>query len=357
MPHDAYASAIVREWSVRTAGEATVRAESLFFGGGTPSLWPARQVGRVIGAIAGERGVEVSLEANPCAFDAAEAAGFLRAGVNRLSLGVQSLDDARLQVLGRLHDGRQALEALRCAKSAGYRTCSADVIFGLPGERVEEAVQEVRTIAEEGVEHVSAYALTLAEGTPLYEAVQAGKIPEPDEGEVAEAFLAVSEELTSRGYEHYEVSNFARPGHRCEHHCWVWRGGRYIGLGAGAVGCVELSGGGTVRYRNRRDVDGYLRAVGAEAPEGAWSAELAEEVEELTAEMQFAERLMLGLRQADGVDVAAMAEELGVEGWTRARERSAAELVRRGRLERSGGRARIPRRAWLWENDTAARLL
>jgi len=353
VPHDAYASAVVREWSARTTAGATVRAESLFFGGGTPSLWSASQVGRVIETIVAGATVEVSLEANPCAFGTVEAAALLRAGVNRLSLGIQSLNDERLKFLGRLHDGRQALEALRSAKAAGFRTCSADMIFGLPGERVEEAVEEARRLAEEGVEHVSAYALTLAEGTPLYEAVRKDRRLEPDDAEVAEAFLAVSEELTSRGYEHYEISNFARPGHRCEHHGWVWRGGRYVGLGAGAVGCVELAEGRTVRYRNRRDVEGYVRAVGAEE----WRAELEEEAEELTREMRFAERLMLGLRQSDGVDVGAVAQELGVEGWTRQRERQAAELVRRGRLERTAGRVRIPRRAWLWENDTASRLI
>lgn len=356
VPHDAYASAILREWAVRASGVHRYRAQSLFFGGGTPSLWLPGQVERIIQAIVGDEVLEVSLEANPCVFGASEAAGFRQAGVSRLSLGVQSLDDARLRMLGRVHDSRQSLEALRCAKAAGFRTCSADLIFGLPGERVEEAVLEARRIAEEGVEHMSAYALTLAEGTPLYEAVRSGRTGEPDDAEVAEAFLAVSEELTSRGYEHYEVSNFARPGHRCEHHGWVWGGGAYVGLGAGAVGCVAHEGGRTVRYRNRRDAGEYQRAVWMEAG-GAWWEQVEEETEELTAEMRFAERVLLGLRQADGVDLGAVAAELGVQGWTRSRERRAAELQRRGRLEREGGRVRIPRRAWLWENDTAAGLI
>jgi len=222
---------------------------------------------------------------------------------------------------------------------------------------VEDALAEVRVLAAEGVEHISAYALTVAEGTPLAESIRRGEERAPDEGEVAEAYLAVSEELTSTGYEHYEVSNFARSGHRCVHHLHVWRGGQYVGLGAGAVGCVGGEGGGRVRTRNVGEVARYLGAMGrVGVGDGEGLEGLAEEREELGGEALMLERVMLGLRMSEGVDIEAVGRELGVAGWTRGRERAAAELVRMGRLERDGGRVRIPRRAWLWENDTVAKL-
>jgi oxygen-independent coproporphyrinogen-3 oxidase len=302
--------------------------------------------------------LEVTLECNPCAVDAPLLQDFQRAGVTRLSVGVQSLSSERLRMLGRAHDGQQACSTLEQARAAGFKRISADLMYGLPGETVEQAVQDAEAIARSGPEHISAYMLTLAPGTPMHAAVQRGEVREPDESVCAASFVAVSDALTALGYEHYEVSNFARRGCRSQHNEWVWRGGDYVGLGAGASGCANLFDGRRVRVRNRPEAASYLEAMQEAAPEALWRrSAVVESAEPLDPETQLSERIMLGLRLAEGVDIEAAGRQLGVCGWTLRRERQAAWLQERGRIEREGSTVRMARQAWVWENDTACRLI
>ncbi len=228
IPHRAYADAMLRELERRAADVPALPLSSVFFGGGTPSLWEPKELGRVLSAIRATfpgTDVEVTAECNPSSFDAERAAALLEAGINRVSLGVQGLEPKRLEFLGRLHDPEGGLAALRTALRAGFARVSADLIFGVAGETAEEARREALTLAELGPTHLSAYALTIEPGTRFGALAKAGKLPLLEDDIVARSFEAVSLALASAGFEHYEISNFAREGHYAEHNLAGWRGG------------------------------------------------------------------------------------------------------------------------------------
>jgi putative oxygen-independent coproporphyrinogen III oxidase len=363
--HVGYADAVIRELEQRCEGlapEGRRTLESVFFGGGTPSLWEPRELGRVLGRIRERFDVaddlEVTVECNPSSLDEGRARALADVGVNRLSVGVQSLNDERLRFLGRLHDARGALDAVRGALRAGMPRVSADLIFGSPGQTAREACDEAVTLVDLGLEHVSCYQLTIEPGTRFGELAKRGRLPLADDGVVADAFLALDDVLSSRGFLHYEISNYARPGQQARHNLGYWRGDDYLGLGCAAYGFLRTRGqadpfwgrgpkrqtwGDGVRYRNEIVPERYTS--------GAPSTE-----EPLDAQTLMRERIMLGLRMAEGLDVDAAASSLGTDGWTTGRERAAAWLAERGRIVRDRSIVRVPRAAWLWADDTAARL-
>jgi len=350
IPHAAYADAVIRELERRAAELSGYRLRSVFFGGGTPSLWKSEELGRVLARIRAlfptEGDVEVTAECNPSSFDAKKADELGSAGVNRVSLGVQGLDDARLRFLGRLHDAAGGLAALRTAVASGIPRVSADLIFGVAGETPDEATREAQTLAELGPTHLSAYALTIEPGTEFGSLAKRGRLPLLDDELVARSFEGVERALEAAGFEHYEISNYARSGHYAEHNLGTWLGESYLGVGAGAFGTVAL-GERVVRYRNARAAERYVDAA---RDDGAalWSASpLVSDVEPIDAPTAVTERLMLGLRLASGVDLGRIARETGGSAWTADRERAAERLVRAGRLEREGEKLRIPRHAWL----------
>lgn len=338
VPHEAYADAVIRELEARPVpGRELV---SVFFGGGTPSLWSVPALGRTLRAIeaafeARAADVEVTVECNPTSLDQRRAAALREAGVNRLSVGIQALDDDRLRFLGRLHDRTLALEALRAAVSEVPRV-SGDLIFGVAGQSAEAARSDVLRVLETGVEHVSAYALTIEPGTQFGELDRKGRLPLAVDDDVADNFLAVEATLEAAGFRHYEVSNHARPGAEARHNLHYWRGGDYLGLGAGAVGC--LSEGRTARrYRDEPLPERYLAHRG-EA--------LEVESETLSPEDRARERLMLGLRTREGVDLARLRSELGVDVESDRRE-AIARRTARGELTLERDRLTVPQRHWL----------
>jgi oxygen-independent coproporphyrinogen-3 oxidase len=358
IPHRAYADAVVRELERRAADLGSGYAlGSVFFGGGTPSLWEPSELGRVIAAVHAAfpgTDVEVTAECNPSSFDERRAEELLRAGVNRVSLGVQGLERERLGFLGRLHDAEGGLRALRVALGAGFRRVSADLIFGVAGESPEDARREALTLAELGPTHLSAYALTIEPGTRFGALAKAGRLPLLEEELVARSFEGVAQALESAGFEQYEISNFARSGHYAEHNLAIWRGGAYLGLGTGAWGTVPR-GDALLRYRNAPAPERYLTASET-AP--LWEiSELVSDAEQVGPETALRERLMLGLRLAEGVDLARAADDTGAVAWTGERERAAARLIRSGRLERDGDRLRIPKRAWLFADGVVRELM
>ena len=370
IPQAAYTDAVVAEVSRRARDLGRRRLKSIFVGGGTPSLWQSTELGRVLAAVreafAPEHPAEApecTVECNPSSFDEEKARELLAAGVNRVSIGVQSLNAERLRFLGRLHDGPGALDALSAAISAGFPRVNADLIFGVSGQSVEDAAAETLAVINTGPTHISAYALTIEPGTRFGADAAKGRLPLLTDDDVAETFLTVSTTLRDAGFEHYEISNFARNGHKANRNLGYWRGDDYLGLGCGAWGTVTSSNAGIsdrIRYRNTPSPERYL----ASARE--WqSADLTQagarglqcEVEPINAATALRERLMLGLRLAEGVDVEAAARELGTEAWSEERERAVQRLLARGRLERSGGRLRVPRAQWLFADGTIAELL
>lgn len=363
IPQRAYAQAVITEARLRAlALRERCTFTSLYIGGGTPSLWRPDQVGAVIEGVveafgAGGEMTEVTLECNPSSLDGPRAAAYARAGVTRLSVGVQSGSDDDLRFLRRLHDGLGAREAIEAASRAVERV-SVDLMIGLPGQRPEDAATQAVGLVRSGVGHISSYLLTIEANTPFAEERAAGRLPAIDDAEAAEAYVAVSDALTAEGFEHYEVSSFARGQQRSLHNTTVWGGGSYVGLGAGAVGMVGLSAGRYVRYANRPDPTGYVEgvaALGAVTWEG--DDRLTSAVEVLDGRTRATERILMGLRVAEGVDFEEVGMELGVRLWTERRRRRAQELWERGRVELSGSRVRIARRQWLWASDTTARLI
>jgi oxygen-independent coproporphyrinogen-3 oxidase len=353
--HRRYADAIIRELSMRAADRAGHELETVFFGGGTPSLWEPREVGRVLAAIKsafapGGAEVEVSLESDPSSLDGDCARAIADAGVNRLSIGVQSLDDERLRFLGRIHTAADARMAVRAAVRAGGLRISTDVMYAVAGETPEVAAAEARALAELGATHVSAYSLTIEAGTPFGRLARTGKLPLADDGVMAASFFAIDEALEAAGLEHYEISNYAVPGEQARHNVGYWLGRDYVGLGCGAYGTLSETDGFATRYRNHPNPSAYLAAILEDA------ASPSADVERLDPATRLRERIMLGLRTTAGIDVEAAAAELGTDPYPGARRAAVDRLVSNGRLTWRGSRLEVPREARIWVDDIAARL-
>ena len=358
IPHEAYRRAVVAELELRLAARAAwPRVTSVFFGGGTPSLWDPRELGAVIAALRARLDfspdVEITAECNPSSLDRAKATALLEVGVNRLSVGVQSLDAERLAFLGRFHDVEGGLTAVRAAREAGVQRLSCDLIFAVAGGRPQaatDAQREVVALAEFGLTHLSAYGLTIEPGTRFGELARKSRLPIAPEEVFADSFLAIDEALTARGFSHYEVSNYAFPGEEARHNLATWRGHDYLGLGSSAVGTLTDAATGVARRtKNHPNPATYMRACTEGRLEHV-------DAEELDRETRLREALMLGLRLEAGVDLEELARRLDVHVLTPERERILSKLAARGRLVQTGSRIRVPREARAFSDGIAAEL-
>ncbi|MFZ5890392.1 MAG: radical SAM family heme chaperone HemW [Myxococcota bacterium] len=362
IPHARYADAVIAELQQRRSMVPGLPLRSVFFGGGTPSLWHAEELGRVLAEILRafpqhSSQLEITAECNPSSFDDRVASGLHAAGVNRISLGVQGLDAKRLQFLGRMHDAGGALEALAVARRHPFARVSADLIFGVAGQAPSEAAQEVETIAEQGVTHLSAYALTIEPGTQFGELARRNRLPLLSDDAVAESFSAVEAALAARGFRHYEVSNYAKPGAEAQHNLGYWRGEPYLGLGAGAWGTIPLNGQ-RLRYRNTPSAERYLGWAGPLRDfDLTREGEMVAVTESLDGATAFAERLMLGLRLAEGFAWRASEERTGAAMWTSNRRRAFEKWSGRGALYESDGRLHIRSSHWLLADGIVADLM
>jgi putative oxygen-independent coproporphyrinogen III oxidase len=362
VPHRLYADAVLRELESRRANvQPDAQLCTVFFGGGTPSLWDPAELGRVLRGVVSAfpahcvaPDLEVTVECNPGMLDGARVGDLLEQGVNRLSLGVQALDNDRLAFLGRWHTAAEAIDCLeRCVK-AGVPNVSADLIFGTAGQMPQAAATEAARLVETGIGHISAYALTIEPRTVFGARARQGQLPLLPEDGVADAFLQVEAELEKAGLWHYEVSNYARPGEEARHNLGYWRGHDYLGLGCGAVGTLSLADNVSTRrrYRNTAKVDSYLRAEA-----GAHRGPLEVETETLPPEVGLREALMLGLRLTEGVDVDGISARWGTEFWTAERKRAVRRQLERGNLWQDGTRLGIPKSRWLLANSVISALL
>ncbi len=368
IPQKAYADAVCREVSQRASQLGAVPIHSVFYGGGTPSLWAAEHIGRTLDTIcrcfAAEPELEVTVECNPSSFSESYARELVAAGVNRVSLGVQGLEQQRLRFLGRLHDGPQALDAVRAAIAGGVPRVSADLIYGVYQQPTETAVREVRQVAALGVSHLSAYALTIEPGTAFGAQQRKGSLPLAPEDHVAESFQGVSDAMIELGFDHYEISNFGRAGAFSRHNLGYWLGEPYLGIGCGAWGTLapeHSSTGAALRYRNTVVPERYLGSQRWPEPlpdQGrSGPGQLYQQLEPLDAETLLSERLMLGLRLATGVDLEQLEADLGLPVLTPQRRTQIEKLTERGRLVHQGATLRIPRESWLLADGTIAQLL
>ena len=287
----------VIEEQLRSASQVPVA--TIYFGGGTPSMLDPDQIARLVAAAGGAGEREVTLEANPDGLGLERLRTFRGAGVNRLSLGVQSARESHLAFLGRTHDGRQAVEAFQAARTAGFRNVSIDLIFGMPGQRVDDWKRELEEWARRGPEHISVYGLTVEKGTALERDVRGGLALPGDEAQ-ADLYVAVMEFLPELGYRQYELSNFARPGFESRHNLGYWEGRPYLGFGPGAHSYVAPR-----RWANLANVAQFIER--AERGEPVIGSE-----ETLTPDQQMLEAVFLGLRRIEGIFIPAFEERFGV---------------------------------------------
>ena len=339
LPHEAYADAVLRELDARAEDLQGRPLKSVFFGGGTPSLWNPAALGRTLrgirGAFAGAADdLEITVECNPSSLSRKNAARLREEGVNRLSIGVQSLRDPHLRFLGRLHDSTRAIEALEDA-TAELPRVSADLMFGMPGQSSEELEEDIARIADTGAKHVSAYALTIEEKTMFGSLHRAGKLKVAPDEEYAEMFEDTERAFTNLGWDHYEVSNYAADGEASRHNLHYWRGGAYVGLGAAAVGCLDQGVGRAERWRNDPSPKRYLSQT-----------TLVVETESLGPDEIIRESLMLGLRTAEGMNLVDTRRRAGKDPLS-GREQEVDEALARGDLRTRGERLCVPRDRWL----------
>ena len=292
-----FARGFAREIETTAARIPGREVTSIFLGGGTPSLMRPETVGAILEAIGKHwrvaADVEVSLEANPTSVEAMRFAGYRAAGVNRVSLGVQALDDASLKMLGRLHSAREALDAVAIARRA-FDRYSFDLIYARPDQTPAMWTTELEHAISEAAEHLSLYQLTIEEGTPFFGLHAAGKLKTPDEP-VARALYDVTQEICARhGLPAYEISNHARPGAECRHNLVYWRGEEYAGIGPGAHGRLDINGTRHATATDRRP-EAWLMRVEANG-HGVVTDERLNSVERAD------EFLLMGLRLAEGID-------------------------------------------------------
>jgi putative oxygen-independent coproporphyrinogen III oxidase len=294
---DRFARAFAREIATTAARVSDREVTSIFLGGGTPSLMQPKTVGAILDAIgknwrvASE--VEITLEANPTSVEATRFAGYRAAGVNRVSLGVQALDDASLKALGRLHTAREALDAVAIARRS-FERYSFDLIYARPDQTVQMWAEELKRAILEAAEHLSLYQLTIEEDTPFFGLHRAGKLKTPDEALARTLYDVTQEICEAAGLPAYEISNHARRGAECRHNLVYWRGQQYAGIGPGAHG--------------RLDFDRTRHAISNEKRPEAWlmrveaSGHGVVTDDCLNGEERADEFLLMGLRLAEGID-------------------------------------------------------
>ena len=295
---DTYVGAALAELDLAARILGPRRVETVFFGGGTPTMLPAEALGGLLAAV-GERfelsdRVEVTTEANPETLTPQYLDTLRAAGFTRISLGLQSVVPHVLRVLERQHTPRRGLEAAGWARAAGFEHISLDLIYGTPGESLDDWRSSLDAVASAPVDHVSAYSLIVEDGTRLAAQVRRGELPLPDDDDLADKYLLADDTLTRLGFTNYEVSNWAHPGGECRHNLAYWHGADWWGIGPGAHSHV-----GGVRFWNRKHPRSYAASLAA-----GESPALAREV--LDDADRHVERVMLELRLAEGVALAVL---------------------------------------------------
>ena len=297
-----YIDLLCREINLR-AHQASAHIDTIFIGGGTPSLMTPSQASRVMESIFSSYSVmdnaEISMEVNPGTADLTKLRAYHSAGINRLSIGVQSFDDDELQLLGRIHTADQARQIYQMARDAGFRNINLDLMSALPGQNIETWSRTLREAAALQPEHLSAYSLIIEEGTPF----AAMKLPDlPSEDEDREIYHFTGQYLAENGYKRYEISNYAREGYECRHNCGYWTGHQYLGLGLGASS--DLGG---ERFRNPDQIETYRTLI-----ENGNLSSLRCENHKMTREDRMEEFMFLGLRMTDGVSEREFEERFGL---------------------------------------------
>lgn len=298
---NAYMEALAQE--IRAAKKQDCIVVSIFIGGGTPSAVEAHLIAGIMDAVRESfviaEDAEVSMEMNPGTVTEESLAVYRRAGVNRLSLGLQSTNDAKLQVLGRIHSYEQFLDTYSKVRNAGFDNVNVDLMSALPGQTLsdwEENLNQILSLSPQP-EHISAYSLIVEEGTPFYDLYEKGKLDLPDEDTEREMYWKTAQILKKAGYEQYEISNYAKEGFACRHNCGYWTRRDYLGFGIGAASLYN-----NTRFHNTSDLQAYIYNP----------LNCREDIQFLTLREQMDETIFLGLRMLQGVDTKHFQDNFGV---------------------------------------------
>jgi oxygen-independent coproporphyrinogen-3 oxidase len=336
-----YVEALAREIDIAASELPAGPFETIFMGGGTPSLLSGEQVRQLmdrVRAIGLTPVAEVTMEANPSNVTGARVEAWLAAGINRLSIGVQSLQPDALRFLERLHSGEEAIEAIRTARAGGFSNVNADLLYGVPHVDLNAWLESLDAAVAEGVDHLSAYELTVEAGTRLGQEVRSGLVTMPAAEEQLEQYWAAADRLERAGFHHYEISNWARPGFECRHNLAGWRYQPYLGCGAGAHSMFRLGDGGTERSWNVKGPHAYIKQVSA-------GRRPLDGRETLSPGRAGGEKAMIGVRLLDGTTAA--------RDFLSQRHR----LVAAGLLIEDDGQVRLSRRGVELANQVGAAFL
>lgn len=334
---EAYADALINEWNFRKGSISDI-VETIYFGGGTPSLMPSSTLDRVIDNIPTSDSIETTLEANPEQLTPDFVEWFNKSKFNRISVGIQSLNDVELNIVGRNHDssiGRDALQTLR-----DFSNYSVDIIYGLPGQTLDSLERTIDGVLRFKPPHMSAYMLSYEQGTRLYAMLQSGKVRIQSDETLCQMYELVCTKLRTEGYEHYEISNFAQPGYRAIHNSNYWLDKPYLGLGAGAHSYI-----GGKRHQNQNNIKSYINGKGIMS-----ALEEAETLDNLIND-----HIMIALRTSEGINQKRFVAAFGEKQW--------GDLITRvSRYETSGSIVRnesgfaISEKSWLISDSIIASL-
>ncbi|MBI5213790.1 MAG: radical SAM family heme chaperone HemW [Nitrospirae bacterium] len=327
--------------------------KTIYIGGGTPTMLAEKDISKILDAVGNHYSVrpeaEITIEANPKTITLKKAEALLKAGINRISIGVQSFIDRELSILGRSHNADDAVKAVKDARDAGFKNISIDLIYGIPffksqisnlKSQIQSWEYSLQKALELNTEHISAYELTPEKNTPLHEDISKGRLIMPDEEVIAEMYYRAIDMLTQRGYNHYEISNFAKPGYECIHNLNYWNRGEYLGVGSGAHSFFNDK-----RACNVKDVSQYIEIVNkGEIP-------VTEETE-ITGDEALRETIFLGLRKTEGIDMSMMPDEKN-----RLIKKAADELASHGLVESENNILRLTRKGLLLSNEVIVRVL
>ena len=336
-----YVEALSREVELAGAELPIGPLDTVFIGGGTPSLLTSAQLHQVLDRVRGiglAPGAEITLEANPSNVTSEQVDGWLQAGVNRLSIGVQSLQPDALRFLERLHSGTDAIAALRTARAGGFSNINTDLLYGVPGVNLAGWLETLDAVLAAGVQHLSAYELTVESKTRLGQEVRTGLVRMPGDDEQLAQYWAAAERLLTSGYEHYEISNWSLPGFACRHNLAAWQYRPYLGCGAGAHSMFRRFDRSTERRWNIKGPQAYIKQASASGHAVAGS-------ETLSPERALGEAAMIGVRLLDGT--------------TAARDFPAqrTQLISAGLLAEQDGGVRLTRRGIELANQVGAAFL
>ena len=312
----AYTDALRHEIEVRVEEATNVASgATIYFGGGTPSVLPTDCLERIVSTLKScgfwQKPAEATIEVNPGTADVNKLKRLREAGFDRISFGVQSLQDKELRAIGRIHNAEEALIAIDMARTAGFRRISCDLIYGLPGQSLASLKDTICRLTKTGIEHMSVYGLIVEEGTPLEHLVNSGRMVLPDEDTAADMYELVQGLLAKAGFERYEISNYAKNGQYSRHNTVYWQYHPYMAFGAGACGMEKA-----LRRTAASTVPAYIAAAQALTPTNWRTSELYT-FEGLTLQQQLEEFMFMGLRRAAGADLAEARTRFGVDVWQR----------------------------------------